>query len=165
MAMLLRVEIIIWDSATFHPWMREWHTSRCLLVDVIQCFYEVMGRVWPADVISLTSATFHLQRRGVSGWVSQLQAVDICAMPIWCQFAWTMFCNSALLFKMMLSSWYSQVCQETKCSAWMLIGLIWPMKSVSALHVNWMLSYWVLEWSCPMDTWLHQPAVQIQGPR
>lgn len=82
MAMLLRVEIIIWDSATFHPWMREWHTSRCLLVDVIQCFYEVMGRVWPADVISLTSATFHLQRRGVSGWVSQLQAVDICAMPI-----------------------------------------------------------------------------------
>ena len=38
--------------------------------------------VWPADVISLTSATFHLQRRGVTGWVSQLQAVDICAMPI-----------------------------------------------------------------------------------
>jgi hypothetical protein len=48
------------DSATFHLWMKEFHTPKFLQAIFTQYFFAVMGVSQPAEATFRDTATFHL---------------------------------------------------------------------------------------------------------
>ena len=63
MAVQLLADGIFMEHATFHLWMRVWHTPRFLQVVLIQCFSGVMAVQLLACGILEENATFHLWMR------------------------------------------------------------------------------------------------------
>jgi hypothetical protein len=60
MAASLLAEIMLVDNATFHLWtMLVYHTCGFLQAKTIQCFSEVMARLWRAEKMIMDNATFH----------------------------------------------------------------------------------------------------------
>ena len=46
-------------DARYRLWIKEFHTPRCLQVVAIQYFSEAMAPLWPAEVMTRGSASFH----------------------------------------------------------------------------------------------------------
>ena len=59
MVKLLLAAGIVMGSATFHPWMKEFHTPRLLQEIPTQCFSEVTVKLWHAVKILMDEAAFH----------------------------------------------------------------------------------------------------------
>lgn len=55
---LLLAATTMLDNAPFHPWMKDFHTSRFLQGENTQCFLEVMAKLLHAVRIVIGNATF-----------------------------------------------------------------------------------------------------------